>query len=152
MKHPFTLPDFPDSVFEIETSIWSGKPVIYRDGAILPRSKEDGEPFLIVDAAGQDTRAYPKMTILDLIPALEINGITYQTVEKLTWYQYIIALLPMTMIIVGGLLGGVIGAVASLFNLQLFRTEGSDGMKYLKVIGTTVFAFILYFVVFEFFK
>ncbi|PRD48472.1 hypothetical protein [Sphingobacterium haloxyli] len=147
MKHQFTLPHFPGSTFEIETSIWTGRPTLFKDGTAISRSNEKGKPFLIPNNSGEIVRAYPKPRYMDMVPALEIDGILYDIVDKLAWYQYALCLIPLVLIFIGGGIGGAIGGAASVFNLQAMRTEGSVTTNYLKVVGITALAFALYFLV-----
>jgi len=151
MRQEFTLPQFPSSSFEIETSIWTGKSKLWKDGELFERSSDQGKPFLIFSESGELYRIYPKPSFPDLIPSLEINGIKHTIVEKLPWHQYALALLPMILIFIGGGLGGAIGAVSSIYNIQIFRTEGSDILKYLKVIGITIFAYFSFLIISQLF-
>ena len=146
MKHSFTLPYFPHSNFEIETSLWTGKSKIWKDGELFERSSDQGKPFLIPSESGEVFKIYPKSSFPDLIPDLEVNGIKHAIVERLAWYQYAVALLPMILIFIGGGLGGGIGAVSSIYNLQTFRTADSNVIKYVKVIAVSVLAYIVYLV------
>lgn len=148
MKYNFTLPDFPVSVFEIEVSIWTGKSNLYMDNNLLKQSTEKGKPFLIPTTDGEYVKAFSKPSYLDMVPALEINGVKNQIVEKLKWYQYTLALLPVLLIFVGGAIGGGVGITAALINLNIFRIEGeAKGIKYLKVIGVVLLAYLIYFLV-----
>src|SRR5690606_24134343 len=134
------------STFEIEISIWTGKSKIWKDGELFERSSDKGKPFIIISESGELYRIYPKSSFPDLVPSLEINGIKHNIVEKLPWYQYALALLPMILIFIGGGLGGAIGAVSTIYNLQIFRTTDSDIIKYLKVIAVSILAYIAYLV------
>lgn len=51
----------------------------------------------------------------------------------------------MLLVFSGGGIGGGIGAVASLYNMQLLRDNRSGIGKYLKVISVTCAAFAIYF-------
>ena len=48
------------------------------------------------------------------------------------------------MLFFGGAIGGGTGAVATMINFNIFREEGSEPLKYLKVVGVIVAAFLLY--------
>lgn len=147
MNYQFTLPDFPDSTFEMQTSMWTGRSKLFQDGILVSRANESGRPFLITAASGDTVKAYPKPRYMDVVPVLEIDGIQYDVVEKLTWFQYVICCVPLLLIFFGGALGGGLGAVASSINLQIIRTGGSATGNYLKVLGITLAAFAFYFLV-----
>ncbi|MFB9053172.1 hypothetical protein ACFFVB_08780 [Formosa undariae] len=146
MKYKFQLPDFRDSNFEIETSIWTGKSKLFKDDVQIEQSKEKGRPFLIPNGTNDLVKAFPKPSFPDFIPTLEINGVKNLIADKLKWYQYVLGGLPILLIFVGGLVGGVLGALAAITNFNIFRQEGTEASKYLKVIGISIMTFILYFV------
>ncbi|MEJ5145371.1 hypothetical protein [Sphingobacterium sp. MYb388] len=146
MNHQFTLPDFPDSNFEIEVSFWTGKQTLYKDEVLVERSSEKGKPFLIPDNNGDIVKAFPKSAFPDIIPVLQINNLKYNIVEKLKWYQAVLAVMPFSIVFIGGgALGGGIGAVAFMLNLQLLRNDDNGNLKYLKAIGVIIAAFAIYF-------
>lgn len=148
MKHQFTLPDFPNANFEIEVSFWTGKQTLYKDNSPVERSAEKGKPFLIPDNSGDIVKAYPKATFPDILPVLEINKLKYNIVEKLKWYEAVLAVMPFSIVFIGGgALGGGIGAIAFILNLQLLRNEDNANIKYLKAICVTMAAFAIYFLV-----
>ena len=146
MKHQFTLPSFPDSNFEIEVSFWTGKQILFKDEVLVERSVEIGKPFLIPNDNGGIVKAYPKAKFPDIIPVLEINDLKYNIVEKLKWYQAVLAVMPFSLAFIGGgALGGGIGAVASLLNLQILRNEKLGKIRYLYVVNVTLIAYASYF-------
>lgn len=148
MKHRFSLPAFPNSNFQIEVSFWTGKQILYKDEVLVERSVEIGKPFLIPDSNGKIVKAYPKAAFPDIIPVLEINNLKYNIVEKLKWYQAVLAVMPFSIVFIGGgALGGGIGAVAFMLNLQLLRNDDNGNLKYLKAIGVIIAAFAIYFLV-----
>lgn len=151
MKYNFKLSDFPNSNFEMDTNIWTGKTKLFKDGMALEQSKEKGKPFLIATTSGTILKAFPKPTFPDLIPCLEIAGIKHSVVEALKWHQYLVGGLPMILLFAGGALGGAIGAFASIFNFNTFRQQNANSIKYLKVAGISILAFVVYFVLSYFF-
>jgi len=147
MKYPFILSYFPDSKFEVEISFWTGKAKLWKDGELFERSSDQGKPFLIPNESGEVFKIYTKLSWPDFVPSLEINGTKHTIVEKLAWYQYAVASLPLILIFIGGAIGGAVGAGAAIFNLQALRSASPAYINYLKVIGITVLAFILYYIV-----
>ncbi|CAH8292722.1 hypothetical protein EV196_10374 [Mariniflexile fucanivorans] len=144
MKYSFKLADFPDSNFEIEISNWTGKSKLLMDNLQIEQSKEKGKPYLIPSTNGECIKAFPKQSFPDLIPALEINGIKNQIVEKLIWFQYVLGGLPILLLFVGGAIGGAIGVLGAMLNFNIFRQEGTEISKYIKVIGVVAGSYILY--------
>jgi len=66
MKYQFTLPEFPNSNFEMQTSFWTGKSKLFNDEIPVQQSTEKGKPFLIPNSEGQFINAYPKAAFPDI--------------------------------------------------------------------------------------
>lgn len=145
MKYNFRLPDFPNSNFEMETSIWTGKSALFMDNLRVEQSNEKGKPFLIPTDNGGFVKAFPHQSLPDFVPTLEINGIKNHVAEKLKWFQYAIGGLPILLLFFGGAIGGGIGAVATSINFNIFRQDGTEISKYAKVIGVILVSYIFYF-------
>lgn len=132
---------------EIETSIWTGRPTLWIDGVSFEQSSEQGKPFIVPEESGQELKIYTKLSFGELIPKLLINGIVYNIVEKLHWYQYALAFLPMLLVFVGGALGAAIGLNAAFLNLRIFRSGGPTRLMYLKVAGISLLSYAVYLLV-----
>jgi len=146
MKHNFQLPDFPNSHFAIETSIWNGRAKLFMNDSPVEQSNEIGKPFLIPTTEGGFIKAFARQSITGFfVPALEINGKQNHIVEKLKWFQYAIGGLPLLLLFGGGAVGGAIGAIGSVTIFSIFIKEGAQIPKYLKAIGVVATSFILYF-------
>lgn len=143
MNSQFTLPNFPDSVFEMKYSTWFGVQSLYKDDQLVERSTEKGKPFLIPSKTGEILKAYPKAGFPNIIQALEINNIQHNIVEKLKWYHIALALLPFCWTFNGGSVGIGIAVAAFITNIELLRDNTEGNTKYLKVICFTLAAFSL---------
>ena len=64
----------------------------------------------------------------------------------LTKWQTLLAVLPLTLVGVGGLIGGAIGAVAAVVNVKLARTGLATAPKALVMVLVDVVAVVVYFV------
>lgn len=148
MKYQFTLPNFPESIFEMKYSTWFGEQSLYKDDVPLERLMEKGKPFLIPTDTGEILKAYPKAGFPGIVQALEIGQIQHNIVEKLKWYDFAIALLPFCLVFIfnGKSILIAIALVAFLNNLDILRSNNTKKNKYLKVIGQTAVIAALYFV------
>lgn len=146
MKQKFQLAGFSNSNFEIKTSFWTGKSTLMKDNVKVEQSKEKGKPFLLHNDNGELIKAFPKSSFPDFAPILEINGAKIQLAEKLKWFQYALGGLPILLVFAGGAIGGAIGAGGAIMNFNIFRQEGSETSKYLKVGGVVLATFTLYFI------
>jgi hypothetical protein len=153
MNSQFKLPDFPDSNFEMKYSTWFGEQTLYMDDLPLERSNEKGKPFLIPSHAGKILKAYPKAGFPNIVRALVIDSIQYRIVERLKWYDFAIALLPFCLVFIfkGNSISIGIAVAISISNLEILRNNNSQSMKYLKVIGLTVFAAAVYYLMSQLF-
>jgi hypothetical protein len=59
----------------------------------------------------------------------------------------VIAFLPIVLIVTGGLLGGLIGGIAVGLNMTIARGTYSTPVRILTMLGTTVVAFVAWFIV-----
>lgn len=58
-----------------------------------------------------------------------------------------LSLLPLALVAVGGLIGGLFGAVGMVINLALARRRWGIGLKVAAMLGVVVAAYVAYFVV-----
>lgn len=144
MKYKFQLSDFPNDFFELETSAWTGKSNLFKNDFLVEQLREKGKPFLIPTANDEYVKAYPKPSFPDMVPQLEINGKKHRIAEKLMPLQYIVGALPILLVFIGGGIGGVIGAAATVINFNVFRQIGTPASKWGKVIGIVVGSYLLY--------
>jgi len=147
MKFNFRLPDFPNSNFTLEKSIWIGKTKLFKDNIQIEQLSEKGKPFLIPKSDGSYLKAFTKQSFPDFVPTIEINGKKSYIVDKLKWYEYALGGFPILLLFIGGALGGIIGVMGVILNFSIFRQEGSQFLKYLKVVGIVLASYLLYFII-----
>jgi hypothetical protein len=146
MKYEFQIPLFPNSIFQIEMLALTGKIKLIKDGIESERSKKPGKPFIIYKESGESVEAFPKQTFPDMFPTvLEINNVKYFTVKKLSIFEYILGGTPL-LLLLGGVTGAIIGYFALVVNYNIFRREGSQSLKIIKVIGIIVATYCFYLV------
>lgn len=61
----------------------------------------------------------------------------------LTPWQKALAVLPLALVAVGGLIGGVLGALAMLTNVRIARAQLSTPVKVIAMLGVAVAALIV---------
>jgi len=145
MKHKFKLSTSPDSIFTVTTSIWTGKMKLFMDNKQLEQSKEHGQPFLIPTGDGNFIKAFQNRSFGNITPGLIINDQVIQIVEKLKWYQYAMAIVPLCLCLIGGALGGLFGGPGAYLVLYIFMKEQSSPMAYVKAVIAIVATYVLYF-------
>ncbi len=60
------------------------------------------------------------------------------------WWEIVLAILPLSLIILGGVIGAVFGVLASFINLRISRSVMSTASKAMLMIGVDVAAAVLY--------
>jgi len=143
MKYNFQLPEFPGAQFEMESSIWTGKSKLFKDGIIVEQSKEKGKPFLILTKEGMLIKAFPKQNP-DMSHSLQIHSTTYPLAKKLKWFEYTIGGLPFLLIFFGGFIGALIGGGSTMLNYHILRNDESTLTKYLKVTAVVILSVLVY--------
>lgn len=141
MKYAFKM-DEKNSI-EIERSFWLGKTRVIVNGtevAKLPgenyyriRQKRGGEKLLKILGAG-----------FDGVPRAYIDGKRLYVARKLEWYENLVACAPLVMVFIGGTLGGVVAAVATVFNFSIIRTEKSYAERLLYISAVTIASIAIY--------
>ncbi|MNM81619.1 hypothetical protein D3C81_936300 [compost metagenome] len=80
-------------------------------------------------------------------PIVLLNGQEIEIANKLKAYQWVISMLPLLLILIGGALGGLLGALGFSVNVLLFRSKLPTAVKIILsilVLGLTV---IVHFIV-----
>lgn len=146
MGYKVNIPGFEGQDIEVRVSFWSG-PTLLVNGQPAPKGSRRGE-MLLRSNDGRSVVAKWKPRFLGLdVPQLVVDGKVIDVVEPLKWYQWLWGGLPIALVFVGGLLGGIIGVIGFTINAKVFRTEIGDALKYLVSGIVTLLAFIAYFIV-----
>lgn len=63
------------------------------------------------------------------------------------WWEIVLIVLPLTLIVIGGLIGGVLGALAAIGNTYVARSNLSIAVKVVVMVGLLVAVYVVWFVV-----
>jgi hypothetical protein len=64
----------------------------------------------------------------------------------LAWWQLLLTLLPLLLLPLGGLIGGLIGAAAAFANASVARKPLATPLKAAAMIGVTLAAYVVFIV------
>jgi len=130
MKYGLNVPGFENRQLIVDAGgFWSGAKLLI-DGKPANKGPKRGQ-LLLRTNDGTEVIAQFKMThFIDPIPQVIINGDKYVVAPTLKWYQWLWSGLPLTMIFMGGFLGGLTGAMALVLNSRIFRSNYSNVKKY----------------------
>ena len=146
MKYPIDFTGFKEQELILTSSGFFSGPKLLVDGQPAPIGIKRGE-FVLTRDDGIEVVAKLKITnFLDPVPQLIINEKLVKVVEPLTWYQLIWSGLPLLLVFIGGLSGGLAGGAAVAINGRIFRTQINEVLKYV-IIGmisiTSLFAYMV---------
>jgi hypothetical protein len=71
----------------------------------------------------------------------------FDSFRGLTWWQLLLVVLPFGLVLLGGLIGGVFGAIAILTNLAIARRPYSSLRQAAMMIGIVVLAYLIVYVI-----
>ena len=87
----------------------------------------------------------PTMMGFDL-PKLVVEGKVIEIAKPIKWYEIVWSALPILLVFIGGLLGGITGFIGFSANAKVFRSELNTIVKFILTAGISVAAVIAYFV------
>jgi hypothetical protein len=122
------------------------------NGLTSPKLFLNGEPvkgkknvFVVEDDAGVSTTVSFKYALPDIVPKVIIDyGEPISVVDPIPWYGWVLALLPMTLIFMGGAVGGGLGAAAGAGTLHLMRSKLPEWAQVLLSLAFTAAAAAIY--------
>ena len=103
---------------------------LFVNGLPAPPGPKRGQ-FLLNGLDGSPQVAYFKGGFPDPMPLLIVGQLRIRLAEPLTWYEWIWAGFPLVLILVGGAIGGGLGALAATVNAQVFHSNAPLPARYL---------------------
>ena len=143
MDIPVRLPGMEGQVITLRSAGMFSGPKLLLNGE--PAVKEGGF-FQLRSNAGSILGVKFKARFLDPIPNLEVGGETIQLAPALEWYQYVWMVIPVTLVFMGGAVGGLCGGLAAAMSSRIFRSDHSEAVKYGLTGLISLGAFVSYFV------
>lgn len=137
-------PAFKRQHLSVETasSVFSSPKLLLNGVAV---KKERGR-YPVTSDFGGEKLIQMRYNLVDPVPTLKIDEQTVNLLEPLQWYEYAWSGLPILLVFAGGLLGGLVGGVATIANGRIFRSERGQIVKYGLAGLITVSAVVLFFV------
>ncbi|MEU4531385.1 hypothetical protein AB0F49_24480 [Micromonospora ureilytica] len=128
----------------VTTQDWWGHPAVTVNGVPAPRT---GKRFALSTVDGGVVQATVRTALADPYPTVEIDGVRHRTGPSMSVYLRILALLPILLLTVGGLIGGLVGAFGVLANLTVARTRMTPAVKALTMVGVGIATAIVWLVI-----
>jgi hypothetical protein len=80
------------------------------------------------------------------VPSIQIGGEKHELGEAIPTLQVVLALTPFVLVVIGGALGGLCGAVAFFANQSVIRSAKAPALKLALMCGSTLAAVFVYLV------
>jgi hypothetical protein len=145
MEHTLTLPEFGDQVLVVtDAGLFSAPRLLVNGQPATPGAKR-GE-FHVTRPDGTTATVTLRSGFPDPAPVLQVDGRRIPLVEPLSPLQWFFAGLPLALLLVGGALGGALGAVGFTVNARAMRSDWPPPLRYLFVGGVSVATTLVYLV------
>ena len=145
MNYTANIEGFEGQNIEVKMGFWAG-PKLLVNGEPAPKGNKRGEMTLERND-GKDATAKWKQQALGLdVPQLIVDEDVITLVEPLKWFQLVWGGLPILLVFMGGLLGGLTGFIGFSANTKIFRTDMNDVVKYLATGAVSVLTVVAYFI------
>lgn len=144
MNYKVSIKGFEKQNIEVQSGGLLAGPKLLVAGQPAPAGTKRGEFRLRTDAGKEVVATWkPQGMGLD-VPQLMVDGTLVKVVEPLPWYAWAWSVLPLFMLFVGGAIGGVLGAIAAVFNVRVFRSSMPTVARFLITAVISGVAVILY--------
>jgi hypothetical protein len=144
MDYPVNLPGFEGQQLVVRSAgMWQG-PQLLVNGLPATKGQKRGDMLLRTND-GREVIASWKSQFFD-VPQLTVDGQTVKVVEPLKWYQWLWSGLPISLIFVGGMIGGLVGMLGFILNTRIFRSNQSNVVQYLLTGLVSALTVVLYIV------
>ena len=141
-----------------EESFWTGKKTLYLEGKELEKYSKN--VFIYKDCGGKEIEIITKGNVYTGL-SLMIDNELIELSPKLKWYEIIFSLLPFILImiwgnvpslcaiipIVGGAIGGIVGAIATLLTGAFIRKTDNILFKFLISLIVVAVSFLICFII-----
>ncbi len=113
---------------EVELGGAFAKAKLFVDGFPAAAGAKKGH-YLLQRDDGSQVEAYFKTAFPDPVPILIIGEQTIRLARPLEWYEWLWVGIPLVLLL-GGAGGGVIGGMAMVVNIGIFRSDKPTAARY----------------------
>ncbi|MEM7335015.1 MAG: hypothetical protein AAF490_23260 [Chloroflexota bacterium] len=148
MQYPISINGFESQNIVVESAGMMSGPKLLVNGQPASAGPKRGQFSLRRDDGSEVVASWKAgLGTMGGVPQLVVGDEVITVTEPLKWYEIVWSALPMALIILGGLIGGLVGAAAFAANSRIFQSEQSGAMKFIITGGITAVAFVVYLIV-----
>jgi hypothetical protein len=131
MQYSLNLAGFEGQQFVLETrGLWRRARLLQNGLPVPPGPRRGTFELLGNDGRVVLARFKPRGFGFDPVPGVEVGGTVVAPVAALTWYQWLWLGLPLLLILEGGGLGALVGALAVGLSVRVFRSNRRMAARY----------------------
>lgn len=145
MQFTFALPGDESPQLELQIPFW-GRPRLHADGQEIEPLPERGRPFAIRLRDGTTCKLFVKGIGFDYLPKVIADGNEILLGRRLGWWEYGLGGLPILLVVAGGALGGLCGALAALVNFRILRLDQPLLVRAAAILSVTAVAILVYLI------
>jgi len=131
---PITIDDIAGPI-TIDSNFWTGRHRVMVGPYVAPSVGR--KQFALPTTDGGTVEATVRSSMLSPFPTVEIAGVRHATGPEIPGYLKVLIALPLVLL-VGGLLGGLIGACGLLINSTIAQRDSGNAAKALLMVGVLV--------------
>jgi hypothetical protein len=142
-SEPLTIPGLAGPVV-IDSNSFTGRIAVSVNGQAVPRIGRG--MYALPTAGGETVPAEVRPSFFDPFPSLQVNGVKHRTGPEVPLALRILAFVPIVLVGLGGLVGGLIGASGVIGNLAIARLPLPAVVKALLmvvVLGVAVLVWLI---------
>ena len=152
MEWTFALPSDPTVRCRLSKTFWLGRMALIVKGQAVRRSEEKGRPFVIRRPDGKQSKLFVKVAPFDYVPKVTVDDQPIVLARPLAVFEHIAGGIPLILVFLGGALGGFSGAIGTMANYRVLRTDASPVFKAVAILGVTALSFLMYSVLADVFR
>jgi hypothetical protein len=145
MNYKVEIEGFEGQDIEVVPPGFFSAPKLLVNGEPAHKHRLTGTMVLIRnDTIAVEAKWVPRALGLD-VPFLSVGGQVISFAEPLEWYQWLWSgWSVLILILLGNVVGLIPGLIATLFNIQIFRSGLSRPLAYLATAGVSILAVAVY--------
>jgi hypothetical protein len=145
MNYKVEIEGFEGQDIEVVPPGFFSPPKLLVNGEPAPKYGPTGSMILIrSDTTAVEAKWIPTALGLD-VPFLSVGGQVISFAERLQWYQWAwAAWSAVVLVLLGNIVGLIPGLIATIFNIQIFRTDMNRWLQYLITLAVSVLAVAVY--------
>jgi len=143
MTIPIQIEGFEGQNIEFKTAGILSAPQLLVDGEPAEKGPERGQMLLHKNDGTEVIAAWQPVMLGFDTPKLVVDEEVIEIVNPMKWYEMAWSAIPIFLVFVGGMLGGVIGATGFIINASIFRSKLNVIFKYAITAGVSLISLVL---------